>query len=357
MEKELDLYRGSKIPWLGTGGLDGDVVLASKVRLVRNFSQLPFPGRATPSQLAAVKKTAAALLPSIEQNAGQLFERADMDAISPLEREALCAKHLIGRNLAKEPQHRTGLISDDRRIVIQVNGEDHLRIACMTEGLELESALTMALRMEDVFDVRVDMAFDEKLGYLASWPTNIGTGLRVSVLLHLPGLFFTDNLENIVKIAPQLGLDIRGFFSDGKNVVGNIYKVSNQLSLGYSEGEILANVRGAVQEIAAHERRARKALAFHRELRLKDSVWRAYGELSCARRMHSGEALSLISRLRLGTDLGIVDTVRGECICELLTVNREGYLKCLAGDESLPKEDVYRLRADALRETLEKYMT
>lgn len=350
-----DLYRSPLLAWLSPKGPEGDVVISSRVRLARNFDRMPFPDRADVSQLAAVKKTASALLPAIEQSTGQVFDLVDMDSIHPMEREVLCVKHIVSPNLIQQPENRAVFISDDRCTSIMVNEEDHLRIACMEAGLELGRSLQRAFQIDDVLESRIDMAFDEKLGYLTSWPTNLGTGLRVSVIMHLPGLVFTDNINNIINFSPQLGLSVNGLYTDGHQVIGNIFRVANQLSLGSTEEEIVSNMKDAVQEIVDQERRARKALELHDRLRLEDRVWRAYGEMRFARRMNSGDALTLMSKLRLGVDLGIVDNLSAKFFSELLIVNREGYLKNLAGNEDMPKEEIYQLRAEIMRDALQSY--
>ncbi len=350
-----DLYRNAKLPWLDPKGAESDVVLASRIRLARNFQRMPFPNQADASQLAAVKNTVTALMPAVEKALGQIFDRIDMEETGVMERELLCVKHIVNRNFLKQPENRAVFISDDRRMSISVNDEDHLRISCIVAGMNPELALQMAFQADDILESRIDMAFDEKLGYLTSWPTNLGTGLRVSALLHLPGLVFTDNINDIVNIAPQLGLNMNGLFTDGKQVLGNLFRISNQLTLGFSENEILTNIKAAVQEIVSHERRARKALELHDSNRLEDRVWRAYGEMRYARRMHSGDALALMSKLRLGIDLKIIEGISAECFSELFTVNREGYLKCFAGNEKLTKEELYRMRAELIRDILQRY--
>lgn len=352
---ENELYRSSALPWLRTDGREGDVVLSSRVSLARNFDRMPFPHRADRTQLAAVEKTVAAILPGLEESAGQMFEFLNMSELTPMEREVLCVKHIISRNLIREPEYRALLLSEDNCAGIMVNEDDHLRISCMAPGLDLETPLARALRLEDVISSRIPMAFDEKLGYLTSWPTNLGTGLKASVVMHLPGLVFTENMENIIQVSGQLGLKVKGLFTSGHEVIGNLFRISNQLTLGLSETELTANVGSAILEIAAQERRARKALELHQPLHLADHVWRSYGALRYTRRIHSGDALNLMSKLLMGVEMKIVDTVDPAFFPRLLIANREEYLKYLANDEKLSKEEVYRLRADTIREIMEQY--
>lgn len=354
-DMENELYASPNLPWLSTHGREGDVVLSSRVRLARNFERLPFPNRADRSQLAAVEKTVAAMLPVIEETDGQLFEFLKVDELTGLEQEVLCVKNLLSRSLVKRTECRGALISDDLSASILVNEDDHLHILCMAPGLELDQPLARAQRLDDAFAARIPMAFDEKLGYLTSWPSNLGTGLRASVIMHLPGLVFTENMDNIIRVSSQLGLNVRGLFTGGKEILGSLFRISNQLTLGFSETDLVSNLKSAILEIAVQERRARKALELHQSLRLEDNVWRAFGALRYARRMHSGDALDLMSKLWLGIEMKMVDTVKPDFFPELLVANREEYLKYIAGDENLPKEDLYRLRADIIRQALERH--
>ena len=350
-----DLYKSPCLPWLAPGGEESDVVMASRVRLARNLGRVPFPNRADVYQLAAVKKTASAMLPAIERAMGQMFDALDMDETAPLARETLSAKYLISRSLAEHPEQRAAFISDDRSMSIMVNEEDHIRISCMAPGLDLDGPMERAFRVDDVIGERLEMAFDDKLGYLTSWPTNLGTGLQCSVLMHLPGLVFTDNIGSIIHISQRLGLKMKSIFTSGSEPVGNLYRISNQVSLGFSEQEIATNIRGAVTEIASHERRVRTALTLHQSDLLEDYVWRAYGELSYARRMRSANALNLMSKLRLGVDLGIVDVIMPGFFPELIIANREGYLKNLSGNPDISKEEIYKMRANIIRQTILRY--
>ena len=274
-----ELLRSSSLSWLAASGKDSDVVLSSRVRLARNFKEIPFPNRADFNQLAAVRLQAEKLLPGIAADLGQAFDLLDLERITPLQRDVLIEKQLISRNFIQNPQHRIAFITADRATSIMVNEEDHLRIQCMAPGLDLDTPFARASHIDDMVESQVDIAFDEKMGYLTSCPTNLGTGLRASVLLHLPGLVFTRNIQSIMNISPQLGLAIRSVYGDETESVGNLFQISNQLTLGFSEHEILENLKTAVMEIVSHERQARKALALYMKERLEDEVWRSYGTL------------------------------------------------------------------------------
>ena len=351
MPKE-DLFTNYELSWLNDSGNDSDVVLSSRVRLARNFRQIPFPNRADFEQLAEVQKLAGSVLEDIEGAMDEPFDRIAIEKLSSLEKNVLIEKHLISSNLVRNPQYRSAFISNDRRCSIMVNEEDHLRIQCMVSGLDLAIPFAMASRADDLIESKLDIAFDEKMGYLTSCPTNLGTGLRASVMLHLPGLVFTRNINNIINISPQLGLAVRGMYGEGTDVIGNIFQISNQLTLGFTEAELIENLTSAVKEIIAHERRARKALQLYTKDRLEDEVWRAYGLLSYARFLSDTETLTLLSKVRLGIDMGLISEVEPKCFSEILIASRTNYLQNQAGNENMSKNEIDKRRAGVVREIL-----
>ena len=297
------LFKGHQLSWLDESGPENDIVLSSRIRLARNLRDLPFPNRADFSQLAESKGRLVSALRDVEGELDMPFDCVAMDQLSCLEQKVLIEKYLVSQNLIKNPQYRNAFISQDCRCSIMINEEDHLRIQCMVSGLDLAAPFSMASQIDDIVESKLDLAFDEKMGYLTSCPTNLGTGLRASVMLHLPGLVFTRNISNIINVSPQLGLAVRGLYGEGTEVIGNIFQISNQLTLGFSEDELIANLTSAVREIIAHERRARKALQLYTKERLEDEVWRAFGTLRYARMLSDSEVLGLLSKVRLGMDL------------------------------------------------------
>ena len=347
-----DLLRSSELTWLKSGGTDGDVVVASRIRLARNLKGVPFPNRADMNQLSQVLVATDEVLPELEKSMGMSFDRVDVERLSPLQREVLIEKQLITDNLIKNPQYRATYVSDDRCISIMINEEDHLRIQCWAPGLNLDLPMSTAFTLDDLIESRLDMAFDEKMGYLTSCPTNLGTGLRASVLLHLPGLVFTRNVSSIINISPQLGLAVRALYGDDKEPVGSLFQISNQLTLGFSEEELIANLKSAVTEIVAHERRARKALALYRKEQLADEVWRAYGTLAYARMLSEREAMELLSKVRLGIDLKLIHEVKADCYADILITSHRSFLQNLAENENMSKIEIDQLRARKVREIL-----
>jgi protein arginine kinase len=234
-----------------------------------------------------------------------------------------------------------------------INEEDHLRIQCIYPGLNLDEALSLAHQIDDTLEDRLDIAFNEQMGYLTACPTNLGTGLRASVMMHLPGLVFSRQMNRIINAATQLGLAVRGFYGEGTETAGNIFQISNQLTLGFSEQEIVDNLSSAVKQIINHERSARQALYKHSPDALTDKVWRAYGLLRYARSISGQEALALLSEVRLGVDLNIIDEIEPESFNQLVVTTRPNYLQKLLGHDDLSQTELNRFRAQLIRETLE----
>jgi protein arginine kinase len=332
------------------GGLDGDIVLSSSIRLARNLKGVPFPNRATEEQLAGVVDELRKSINLLGPNGKYML--IDMEKLSPLERHVLVEKHIISPNYAQQPENRALIISDDAGISIMVNEEDHLRIQSMTPGLSLDEAFTMADNADDALEAKHDFAFNEQMGYLTSCPTNLGTGLRASVMMHLPALVLTGQINVIVNAATQLGLAVRGLYGEGSEAVGNVFQISNQQTLGYTEQEIIANVSSVVRQFVDQERAARKVLLSQSQDVLADRVWRAYGILSYARSISGKEALSMLSEVRLGIDLGMIDKVPAMVFNELLVTTRPNFLQKMTGKNALDPANRDKLRAQVIREKL-----
>lgn len=351
MNKE-EILKASHFSWLEATGTDTDVVLTSRIRLARNLKKLPFPNRADFSQLLEVRTQIEKAMPRIAEALDENFEGIHLEEISPLERSLLVQKQLVSQLLVKNPQHREVIISEDTKACLMVNEDDHLRIQCQAAGFDLDTPLKEASRIDDIIESQLDIAFDEKMGYLTAGPTNLGTGLRATVLLHLPGLVFTRNIASIEGIAPQLGLAVHSLYGDGKDKAGCLYQIENQLTLGFSEKELIDNLKSAVSEIVAHERKARKALALYMKDQLEDKVWRAYGVLHYARLLNEQETLELLSWVRLGIDLRLISEVDADCFGDILISSRTAFIQALAESENLSKNEIDRLRAEQVRGAL-----
>lgn len=342
-------------PWMNGGGPDGDIVLSSRVRLARNLIDVPFPNRADAGQLATIlgelRKSVNDLTIKDREHRYLFIE---MDKLSPLERYVLVEKHIISPNLAQEADQRGLIVRDDAAISIMINEEDHLRVQCLLPGLNLSKALKEANEIDDVIESRHDIAFNEQMGYLTACPTNLGTGLRASVMIHLPALVLTHQISRLVNAATQLGLAVRGIYGEGSEAVGNIFQISNQLTLGHSEEEIVENLQSVAKQVVDHERTARQALLSDSKDILADRVWRSYGVLAYARTMSGQEALSMMSEVRLGIDLKLIEEVPANVFNELLVTTRPNFLQKIAGQQELSPVERDKFRAQIIRQRLEE---
>lgn len=320
--------------WMEGSGPAADVCLSTRVRLARNLRDLPFTHAASPAQLEAVLK--AAVEATKELNRFGFLGRVDMYRLSdvpPLERRVLVEKHLISPQHAEDVKHKALILSHDETVSIMVNEEDHLRIQCLFPALHLDEAWELASRVDDAMEQKLDLAFGEEVGYLTACPTNLGTGLRASLMVHLPGLVLTNQVGRVLHSASQLGLAVRGLYGEGTDAAGNIFQVSNQVTLGRSEQEIVAHLKAVVGQIINQERSARQVLQRESKHHLEDRIFRSYGVLRNARIMTSEEAMKLFSDVRLGVDLGFIDGLSQQTLNEFLVITRPAYLQKQAGHE------------------------
>lgn len=341
-------------PWLNGSGPEGDIVLSSRIRLARNLRSQPFPGRASPDQLGKIAAELKEEPQELKATDGHEYEFVELDKLGPLARYVLVEKHVISLNHVTEPENRALIVRDDASVSIMVNEEDHLRIQCLAAGLNLGVALDKANAIDDVIEAKHDIAFMENIGYLTSCPTNIGTGLRASVMVHLPALVLTKQMGRIVAIATQLGLTVRGLYGEGTEAAGNIFQISNQVTLGRNEQDIITNLNGVVKQIVDKERMARRLLSNDSYDALADRVWRAYGVLRYAQSISAQEALSLLSEVRLGIDLGVIDEASPDVFPKLLVMTRPNFLQNSAGGLALNQAEGDKLRAKLIRTSLQK---
>ena len=337
--------------WMKDPGPDNDIVLSSRIRLARNLGVIPFPNRATEEQLNQVVETVRNSVGDLTKATGTDFMFLDLDKISPLERYVLVEKHLISPGHAQEAKFRGLLIGADGVVSIMVNEEDHLRIQVILPGLQLEEAWQVANAVDDTLEARIDFAFSERLGYLTSCPTNVGSGLRASVMLHLPALVITNQIGRVLSAISQLGLAVRGLYGEGSEAIGNIYQISNQMTLGFAEREIVENLQSVAGQIVEQERLARDYLFKNNNEQLTDRVFRAYGILSYARIISSQEAMRLLSDVRLGVDLGIIQAIDPKIFNELLVKTRPNFLQKIA-HRDLDALGRDMMRAEIVRQTM-----
>ena len=354
MDNRETTFFDSCVPqWMQQSGPEGDIVLSSRIRLARNLNGAPFPGQADGVQLRRIDdRIAVSVEDLIRTDDNHRYQRLDMDKLTEQERRILVEKHLTSLKHVQDPVSRSLIIRDDTAVSIMVNEEDHFRIQSLTAGLNLKSAWQMADETDDLLESRLGFAFTEDLGYLTSCPTNLGTGLRASVMMHLPGLVLLGQMHRIIEVSTQLGMAVRGFYGEGTEAYGNVFQVSNQQTLGFNETEIVNNVLGLAKQVVEQERSARRMLMSDSGEELADRVWRAYGILRYARSISGQEALGLLSAVRLGIDMGIIGDLAPEIFTDLILATRSCIVDRMAHTEKMEKAERNRLRAQLIRERL-----
>lgn len=288
--------------WYLTSGKDSDVVLSSRVRIARNLKDIPFNLKSSIQNYEQVIDTVQKALNSIKINL-KLIKLKDMDDLTKM---SLVEKHLISPDFVLN-KNKIGAIAlnEEENICIMLNEEDHLRIQILGSGFDLTNNLNLAYEIEENLSKHLNYAFSSKYGFLTSCPTNVGTGLRISVMVHLPAITATGNIQKILEVVNDFGMNIRGVYGEGTESRGNVYQISNKTTLGLTEEEINKNISIITEKIIEQERLARKYLTKN-SIELEDKLYRAYGVLANAKKMSSSECNSLLSDVRLGVDLGII---------------------------------------------------
>ncbi|KXG44870.1 protein arginine kinase [Tepidibacillus infernus] len=339
--------------WMSGAGPESDIVISSRLRLARNLRNHPFPLLETDSEARAVVDEISRALNQEAIKKISKFELIEIEHLSELQRRVLVEKHLISPNLAHESRRGAVSLSENEAISIMINEEDHLRIQCLYPGFQIYEAWKMANQIDDLLEQKLEYAFDEKRGYLTSCPTNVGTGIRASVMLHLPALVITGQINRIISAITQVGLTVRGIYGEGSEALGNLFQISNQITLGQTEEDIIDNLQGVVNQIIDHERQFRKNLLLESKTKLEDRVGRSYGILSYAKIMDSKEAMQRLSDVRLGIDLAMIKGVSSTILNELMVLTQPGFLQLDAGNVLTPEERDVR-RATIIRERLTK---
>ena len=337
--------------WYEKAGSCGDVVVSTRVRLARNLKQYPFPARASASQREAVERQVKDALLSGNSILSKEFRFIPLENTTQEEAVSLVERHIVSPEFIADRRGKAVLISADESISIMVNEEDHLRIQVLREGFSLKEAAETADRIDTLLSENLDFAFDPELGYLTQCPTNLGTGLRASVMLHLPGLTESGAMPRIASNLSKLGLTIRGTYGEGSKSIGALYQLSNQITLGLSENEAIENLRSITVQLMEEERKARAQMS--EEIAWQDKIDRAAGVLKSARVLSSSEFMELLSYIRLGLSIGVLQGVTTQELNALMVNAQPATLMARAGkqlDET--QRDV--LRADIAREVCAK---
>jgi protein arginine kinase len=337
--------------WMKGKGPDSDVVISSRVRLARNLQEFPYPMLATPIQAEEILVTVSKILKDPQFQKISHFSWISLSQLTELEKMILVEKHLISPNLANDSKHGGVILNDHQSISIMVNEEDHIRIQCLSDGFQLQETWDQANQIDDIFESQLNYGYDEKRGYLTCCPTNVGTGIRASVMMHLPALVLTKQINRILSAASQVGLTVRGLYGEGSEALGNLFQVSNQVTLGQTEQEIIDNLHSVTLQIIEHERSARKKLLQDSPMRIIDRVNRSLGILTYAGIIDSKEAAQRLSDVRLGIDLDIINHGSAQIMNELLVMTQPGFLQQMSG-EKLSAENRDVRRAQLIREKI-----
>ena len=290
------------VNWYLQSGKESDIVVSSRIRLARNISEFPFTTKYKNKDALKVIEKIEEILPSMGYGL-KLLKMKDLDDVTIM---SLIEKHIISPDFALNKNNiRAIAINEDENICIMINEEDHLRIQVFSAGLDLENLYSLITEIDKKLEEKLDYAYSEKYGFLTSCPTNVGTGMRVSVMVHLPALTLTRNINKVLDVVSDFGMNIRGVYGEGTKAKGDMYQVSNKQTLGISEEEIVKNLKLITEKIIEQERLARKYLA-KSSVELEDKVYRAFGILSNCKKISSEECNKLLSDVKLGTDLGII---------------------------------------------------
>src|SRR5262245_13995419 len=325
------------------------IVLSSRVRLARNLHGFAFPGWAKKAERIKALEVIRPAVESLPQMAESFSET--MDNLTSLEKQILVERHLISREHAAKNAGSGLVLNREESLCVMINEEDHLRMQALRPGLQLKQAWAAIDQFDSQLEKKVDYAFDASLGYLTACPTNLGTGIRVSAMLHLPGLVLSEQINQIISAVNKLGLAVRGLYGEGTEALGNVFQVSNQMTLGETEPDIVERLSKVLAQIIEHEENARGTLLEKKTKTVYNHIGRAYGILANAHSISSKETMNLLSLMRLGVDLNLFPDLDRALVDELFVITQPNHLQKRYSDK-LSAEERDLLRADMLRERL-----
>ncbi len=311
--------------WLKGTGPSSHIVLSSRIRLARNLEKFPFSHWASKKQ---EKETLDILERSVldaDSMRGALCVR--MVDIDDVDKQFLFERHLISREHILRPDYKSVVIGDKEIVNVMINEEDHLRMQVLQSGFNLQECWRAASRLDDELHKKLKFANDNDWGYLTACPTNAGTGLRASVMLHLPSLVMTKQITRVLQAITKLGMTARGLYGEGTEADGNFFQISNQVTLGAAEEDIIDNLERIIRQVIGHEENARKTLMKQNREILQDKIWRANGTLKSAHILNSKETLQLLSMVRLGVDMGMIEDIDRRAVNELFILTQPAHLQ------------------------------
>ncbi len=343
---DLDSLTTTSGEWLRGNGPESDIVISSRIRLARNLAQFPFPNRADESGRSEVESLLREKIEDLP--VGTKVQYVNVRDLKELDRQFLVERQLISREHAESRGSRSVVIGSEENVSLMINEEDHLRIQVLRSGFALEDCWKEIDRIDDLLEEQVTYAFGEQFGYLTACPTNVGTGIRVSVMLHLPALVLTKEIQKVFQALHKISLAVRGLYGEGSQAMGDFYQISNQVTLGKSEESIIEELKDVVPNIIAYERRVRNALVHENRQSLHDQIARAYAILKGAQTISSEETMHLLSSVRMGINLGLIDDLEIPTINELFIHTQPAHLQKLRR-EALASAERNVARASYLR--------
>jgi protein arginine kinase len=326
------------------------IVMSSRVRLARNIKDAAFPGWAKKPERIRVLELIRPAIESLPEMKGAFSDT--MDNLSTLDKQMLVERHLISREHAAKSAGSGFVLNREETICFMINEEDHLRMQALRPGLQLRQAWSAIDQADSALEKQLDYAFSSDMGYLTACPTNLGTGIRVSAMLHLPGLVLGEQINPIIQSVNKLGLAVRGLYGEGTEALGNVFQVSNQMTLGESESAIVERLEKVLAQIIEHEENARATLLEKKPKTVFNHIGRAYGILANAHSISSKETMNLLSLMRLGIDVGLFPGVERSLVDELFILTQPAHLQ-KQHSEKLSAEERDLLRADMVRERLQ----
>lgn len=327
------------------------IVMSSRVRLARNVKDAAFPGWAKKPERIRVLEMIRPAIEGLAEMKDAFSET--MDSLSSLDKQILVERHLISREHAAKSAGSGLVLNRDETLCFMINEEDHIRMQALRPGLQLRQAWTAIDQADSALEKKLDYAFSPELGYLTACPTNLGTGIRVSAMLHLPGLVLAEQINPIIQSVNKLGLAVRGLYGEGTEALGNVFQVSNQMTLGEAENAIVERLEKVLAQIIEHEENARASLLEKKPKMVFNHIGRAYGILANAHSISSKETMNLLSLMRLGVDVGLFPGVDRSLVDELFILTQPAHLQ-KQHSEKLSAEERDLLRADMVRDRLKQ---
>lgn len=330
--------------WFCENGNEGDIAVSTRVRLARNINAVPFPSKMTDSERKEVNEKVKKAIGESNTPFAKSLRYIAMKDIPENERYSMVERHIISPEFVSNCENKAIIISEDESISVMIGEEDHIRIQVISAGLQLEKTYDIAERLDTLLCDTLDIAFDENLGFLTECPTNLGTGLRASLMLHLPILESTGEIKNLTEAVEKIGFTVRGMYGEGSSAAASLYQISNQITLGISEKDAIDNLKTIAVQFIEKERTLRNSL---NKLKTEDLCYRALGTIKNARILGSEEMMKLLSRIKLGISMGIIEEDINPV--KLLIEGQPYMLMSRFGNMSPDERDIKR--AGIMRET------